>query len=401
MTPTAVGGDPLRAAAEPPKQIVVLGAGSWVKDRYAPALRPYCEDGRCGLFVVYDTDFAGDADAYNERTRENVREFTSWGATCLDLASPETHDKLAGIAPHTVFVVTPDETHCVAVSEWLGRAANIIVEKPFDVDAERIRRLRTRIDGSSTKVWGFDHYLVRANQFVRMREYLGVDDFLEEKVTSFTFHMFEASDRGMRERAPSLQQGMILDMAIHAQAMLLPFVGAGGVRLDGVHAGIYDGDKARGIAPGRSIMRSGMETAAEVRFRFDTVYGTEARGVVRVGKCVGARDDKRTWVVGGERGDRTVCLDLGSQIVDFEGGGVSGPVTSLFARPVALLVREVMEGRSADSLALFSPEVAQEMVSRTAAWRRPIVDFVEGGGELATYPACTPFEAFRERLTPL
>jgi hypothetical protein len=34
------------------KQIVILGAGNWVKEQYARALRPYQERGQCKVFIV-------------------------------------------------------------------------------------------------------------------------------------------------------------------------------------------------------------------------------------------------------------------------------------------------------------------------------------------------------------
>ena len=40
------------------KQIVVLGAGNWVKKQYAKALRPYQERGERSVFILYDTRYA-------------------------------------------------------------------------------------------------------------------------------------------------------------------------------------------------------------------------------------------------------------------------------------------------------------------------------------------------------
>lgn len=37
------------------KKILVLGAGTWVRDQYAPALKPYREARRCGAFILDDS----------------------------------------------------------------------------------------------------------------------------------------------------------------------------------------------------------------------------------------------------------------------------------------------------------------------------------------------------------
>lgn len=155
------------------KQIVVVGAGNWVKEAYAEALKPYQERGICNVFFLYDTSYATKArkftkreiDKYNRFTLGNTRDFESWEATCLDLVDPINIERIKRIVPDVVFVVTADDTHCDVAEEWLDRAALIIVEKPFDENHERIRKLRSKIKELKKEdvVRGFDHYLVRAN----------------------------------------------------------------------------------------------------------------------------------------------------------------------------------------------------------------------------------------------
>jgi len=398
------------SATGTPKQIVVLGAGTWVREQYAPALRTYREAERCRVFILFDSGYSKHKShlpaeaqrAYNETTLRNVEGFEAWGATCLDLADRKAARYVRGIAPHTAFVVTPDDTHCDSVQEWASRASNIIVEKPFDVDPERIRRLRAHLKGSSCDVAGFDHYLVRANQFATVSEALGIDTYLEGRVHSFTFHMLESSDRGMEERQASLQSGLLIDMAVHGEAMLLPFGAPNTVRLDGVKAAVYEPCPEKGVtSSGSELLRSGMETFSEVRFGFTSKYGDDAEGIIRVGKCVGDEDEKFVEVVGGKNRDRRVRLDMQSCIVDRFGGKEEGPFTSLFRNPVHLLVREVIEGRSATSLALFPPEEAQDIITRVNEWRLPIVAFVEQGGMLASYRAKTPLHEILKRATEL
>lgn len=393
------------------KQVVVLGAGNWVKEQYAKALRPYQERGECKVFIVYDTRYAAarrgltaeQIKRYNQFTLDNVREFEAWGATCLDLSEPTDQAKMTGISPYAVFVVTPDDTHCDMAEAWLDRAANIIVEKPFDVDYERIRRLRRTLAQrrNAAAVWGFDHYLVRANQFVRMKEYLGFDEHVEEQIHEFRFHMLESADRGLVERSASLQAGLIIDMGSHTPALVLPFGDPNTIRLDAVTAGVYRPNPAQGITTsGRELITSGMETFAEIHFSFTSVFGHTVQATACIGKCVGEQDEKYVEVVGGRKRDRKVRLDLSSFIVDFIGGKNPGPVTSLFSNPVYLLVREVMAGRHLDSLALFDPGVGQDIVARLHEWRRPIIDRVRGGDPLAEYPARESLEKILAALTP-
>jgi len=403
--------DWLQPEAEP-KQIVVLGAGNWVKEQYAKALRPYREQGVCRVFIIYDTGYAATRkgltkrriNRYNQSTLENVREFESWGATCLNLADPADQARMQGISPYAVFVVTPDNTHCDMVEAWLDRATDVLVEKPFDVDHERIRQLRSRMaqGGGKREVWGFDHYLVRANQFVRMKKYLGFDEHMERQIHEFRFHMLEARDRGLVERAASLQAGMIMDMGSHAPALVLPFGEPNTIRLDSVKAGVYAANPAKGITTsGRDLFRSGMETFAEIRFTFASVFGQPVEATACVGKCVGEQDEKFVEVIGGKNRDRKVGLDFASCIVDFTGGENPGPVTSLFADPVHLLVREVIVGRHSDSLALFDPKTGQDILARLNEWRRPIIDRVQGRGPLEEYPARASLDDVLAILKPL
>lgn len=78
------------------KQVVVLGAGNWVKEQYAKALRPYQERGECKVFIVYDTRYAAarrgltaeQIKRYNQFTLDNVREFKAWGAAWSNARPP-------------------------------------------------------------------------------------------------------------------------------------------------------------------------------------------------------------------------------------------------------------------------------------------------------------------------
>ena len=391
------------------KDIVVLGAGHWVKGQYARALQPYRRREECGVFFVYNTSYAeaaglrpDDAQRYNRYTLQNVKEFEAWGATCLNVAEPEAREILKGISPYAVFVVTPDDTHCEMVEEWLDRALNIIVEKPFDVDHERIRRLRRTLKDSPvlSNVWGFDHYLVRANQFVKMKGYLGFDEHLEGQIHEFRFHMLEAGEGGLPQRSASLQSGLIMDMGSHTPALILPFGNPNTISLDYVKAGVYGpGGEVR--TSGRELIVSGMETFAKIRFNFTSVFGDAVRATACVGKCVGDQDEKFVEVIGGRNRDRIVRLDLSSFIVDFFGGENPGPTTSLFSDPVHLLVREVLAERHPTSLALFDPLAGQNIMARLNEWRRPIIRHLQDGKQLGEYAAGSSLDHIISNLESL
>lgn len=394
------------------KQIVVVWAGNWVKEAYAEALKPYQEQGICKVYILYDTSYATmgqgftqqEIDEYNRFTKGNVRSFESWEATCLDLADPKHKSMIKGISPDVVFVVTAGDTHCDVVEEWLDRAALIIAEKPFDENHERIRQLRHKIKGTNKEeiVWGFDHYLVRSNQFKKLRDYLHFDEHMKKQIHEFRFHMLESTDRGMKERRASIQAGMIMDMGSHTPALVWPFGDPNTIRLDSIKAGVYEPNPAEGVTTsGRDIMKSGMETFAEIQFTFTSIFGQTVQATACVGKCVGKADEKYVEVVGGQNCDKKVRLDLSNFIVDFTGGDNPGPVTSLFHRPVYLLVREVILERASDTLALFDPGVGQDVVARLNEWRRPIINYVQRENQLKGYTARILLDDILSTLDPL
>lgn len=313
------------------------------------------------------------------------------------------------MSPYVVFIVTPDNTHCHEAATWLDRATNIIIEKPFDVDPEPIRKLRLSLEepGVIAQVFGFDHYLVRANQFMQTREYLRFNQHLERQIHEFRFHMLESTttrdESDLVARAPSLQEGMIMDMGSHAPAMVMPFGNPNTIQLDFVKAGVYSANPARGITTsGSDLIKSGMETFAEIQFNFTSVFDQRVNATARVGKCVGEEDEKYVEVIGGQNRDRRITLDLKNYIVDFTTGPTLQPVTSLFPNPVYLLIREVMAGRHADSLALFGPEEGENIIARLGEWRRPVIDYVRGHtSRLPEYRAKTPLTDILTQLQPL
>jgi hypothetical protein len=195
---------------------------------------------------------------------------------------------------------------------------------------------------------------------------------------------------------------MILDMGSHTPALVYPFGDPNTIRLGAVKPGIYEPNPSEGInSNGRAIMRKGMETFAEIKFTFKSIYGHNVDAVACVGKAVGKWGDRYVEVVGGRNKDRRVRLDFINYIVDFTGGDNPGAVNSLFPDPVHLLVREVMADRALDSLALFPPEVGQDIVARLNEWRLLVQEFVQAGGVLQGYLGRTPLEDILNNLNPL
>jgi len=100
-----------------------------------------------------------------------------------------------------------------------------------------------------------------------MREYLHFDKHMEGQILEFRCHMLESTDRGMVERSAGIQSGIIMDMASHIPALVLPFGDPNTIRLDSVKAGIYESYPEEGInSSGREIVKSGMETFSEIKF---------------------------------------------------------------------------------------------------------------------------------------
>ncbi len=386
--------EPLQIAT--PKIVAVLGAGQWVRRAYAPTLEFLQDRGMCATYFAYDGRFgspAGRAD-----TAANVAYFERWGATCLDIAEKENRARLEALSAHAVFVVTPDHTHCDAAEAWLGRAESIYVEKPFDVDSEKIRRLLLK--PHSEQIWGFDHYLIRANQFTLMEDYLRLSDHLEGRIARFVFHMLEPSDDGLKERQHSIQGGMVMDMGSHVLALVIPFGDPRTVRLQSVKAGVYSQSKDV-ESDGREIFSKGRESFAEVRFRFTSIFGDQVDAIARVGKCVDRWPDKALEIIGGREGDRRIRLDFDACTVHCDGGAFPGPRAPLYHEPVAFMIREVVAGMGAAPVAVFAAEKGQDIVERLTGWTTPIRQAVKGGRRLETYPGGAPLEEILERLPVL
>lgn len=386
-------------------QVVLVGAGDWVMKQYAPALSQYCMN-RAGVadvsaYVLYDPTYAskklkGKAarENYNAATMRNLRTLKRLGLQPVDWSDQAARNRIFGtVVPLAVFVVSPDDTHCQVVHEWLGRAHNIIVEKPFATDKEEVRRLRAAVKKNATsgklptKVYGFDHYLVRANQFKLAAEgsafiSQGKPKTLAQqlgKIRSFEFRMLEPTDAGMPERAASLQRGLILDMASHMLPLIQPFGDPQTVAVDNVRAGMYGKPPKKNRPPGSKIMEKGRETFADLDFRFSvhSKFGeVKIEANAAIGKCIGNRSEKRLRVMGDRGG---VEIDLANNVVDFidRHGQSREPVASLYPDPIFLLVREILAERGPKFLRLLTLDDAQAIVDRLDALKQPVDEYLK------------------------
>src|SRR5687768_13588352 len=137
-------------------RFVFEGCGRWAME-YLPAIKALARPD-LGVFFTYDSTFGLDANAerlparlyaqYLQATLRNVETIQKAGFACWDVkdmlfrlrGEPYGGRAMLPASVDAVFVLTPDRTHCDVAEYWLGRAAQVFVEKPFDVS-------RARVDG--------------------------------------------------------------------------------------------------------------------------------------------------------------------------------------------------------------------------------------------------------------
>ena len=138
----------------------------------------------------------------------------------LDKAAPADFADYVTFTPDVVFVVTPDWTHVDIVAKWLGRAALVFVEKPFDIDPKKVEALLRTLDDSGTEVFGLDHYLCYILPLIQASTDL--DEFLGPTIESVEFVLTETKLIPVNREA-SLLSGMTFDLLPHGLALSLLF----------------------------------------------------------------------------------------------------------------------------------------------------------------------------------
>jgi predicted dehydrogenase len=375
-------------------RIVVEGCGQWAAEQYFKALRDRVGPDD-GVFFTYDSTFGMDSHPNLparlhletlQATLNRVKAIEEAGFACFDvkdarfggaLRSP-CRKRLPKYAD-VVFVVTPDDTHCQVAEFWLGRAGQIFVEKPFDISARRIARFCAQARRyPQTKVCGLDHYFVRCNQAAARTPFFlehllpAGPDGLQGSINSFEFVMTEPPARDekeaarTRERALSLQAGMVFDMASHALPVLLPFIDLRGrIDLLDVWAGVSQRL--------RELMFKGGETfsMARVRLRPRSLgIRADARaieGQLVVGKDVGQQPQKHL-IIGGPRGE--VRFDLAKhQVYHKDTDGKVEHLAGLIPDWSGFFVNEVLEQRCVRAAESYWPERAQRVIAFLERWR--------------------------------
>jgi len=376
-------------------RIVVEGCGQWAMQYFAALKTLAGSRSDIGVLFTYDSTFGLDIHAerlsaplflgYLQATLRNVRKIQEAGFACVDVK--DTLFRLQGrpykgraMLPKrvdVVFVVTPDRTHCDVAEYWLGKARWVFVEKPFDVEARRIKRFCKKLRAQPyTQVFAVDHYFVRCNQAAADEQYFlkRLLTTAQDDIISFEFCMTEPpgrDDRGnynpsaIRERALSVQAGMVFDMGAHALPILLPFVDLNRpIQITGVWAGVSD--------PLRNILFSGAESFSIARVQGYTrdaagKSSSPIEGTFIIGKDIGDGARKHL-LLEGPKGK--VRFDLVHYHVYHEHhNGHVEPLVPLQQNWMQFFVKEVLEGRIPAAVKAFQPESALQVIKFLEAWR--------------------------------
>lgn len=372
--------------------IVVEGCGQWAM-QYFNALKNLVGPSDC-VFFTFDSTFGLDLYAeklpadlfleYLQATLSNVRAIRKEGFDCIDvkdtLFKGKSHNPCRKRLPYhvdAVFVVTPPRTHCDVGEYWLGRALRVFVEKPFDVSTKRIQQFCKKLRAQNdTEVFAVDHYFVRCNQAAADENYFlnrlltaGSRGSLQGDITAFEFRMTEpalSSTKSIRERALSIQDGMVFDMGSHALPVLIPFIDINKpIRVTKVWAGVSERL--------RDIIFSGAETfsAAQIECHTRSTASKPSSqpivGKFVIGKDIGDRPEKylRLEGPGGK-----VKFDLVDYCVYHKDRLENvQPVVPLQQDWVRFFVKEVLEGRTPRAVEIFEPEGALKVIKVMEDWR--------------------------------
>ena len=383
--------------------VVVEGCGQWAM-QYLEALTEVAGSGEAGVFFTFDSTFGLENErlpvslfkSYLEATLRNVERIEKAGFACIDVkdtlyavrgrSADNPNRQILPRRVDYVFVVTPDRTHCDVAEKWLGRARRIFVEKPFDLSERRIEAFIDQAAGSCTEVYALDHYFVRANHAAVDGGYYLAHLFGDgpAEITGFEFRMTEpCSDlAAVRERALSLQEGMVFDMGSHAIPILLPFLAPETLRLLEASAGVSERLADLFFKGGDSFAAAVVEGTPPAG---SGLLGT-VRGTLAVGKDVGLRPEKWLKMQGLAGG---ICFDLANYTLDRLNpkGEVEESAGFLGERWARFLVREFLAGRVPRAVSLFRPSGAQVVIRFLETWKRACRN---SAGLLARYQAGTP-----------
>jgi len=256
------------------KKVALEGCnGNWAQKRYLPLLAQKAGESELELLAIDVVPEPGDfaAELWHAAKDQN--------RVCYLNKSrySEEYQRLTDV--DCVFIVAPDQFHCQIAEFWLPRltpTGNIFIEKPLDASVQSALSLKEKI-GKDKVIYAFDHYLARAEPFVRDKA-----KYIKRigSIKRIKFHILEPFSIPPN-RVKALDKGMIFDLFSHVLALVAGVTNSSTtaflsrVKLDQVKAAKYINCPISG------------ESFAWIKFSIDDIPITAA-----VGKCVATSEDK-------------------------------------------------------------------------------------------------------------
>jgi len=256
------------------KKIALEGCnGEWARKRYLPLLAPKAAKNELELLAIdvvpEPGDFAGES--WHTAQEQNRAFYLNKSQ------NREEYHRLTEV--DYVFIVAPDQFHRQIAEFWLPRLTpkgKIFIEKPLDASVQSALRLKEKM-GKDKVIYGFDHYLARAEPFLQ-----GKAKYLVRvgSIKRIEFHILEPFGIPPN-RVKALDKGMIFDLFSHVLALVARLTDSSTtalfqrVKLEEVKAAKYVNCPISG------------ESFAWIAFSFDDIPITAA-----MGKCVVTSEDK-------------------------------------------------------------------------------------------------------------
>lgn len=255
------------------KKIALEGCnGDWAQKHYLPLLAQKAAKAELELLAIDVTPELRDstAESWHAAKEQNRVYYLNKSRY------KEEYHRLTEV--DSVFIVAPDQFHCQIAEFWLPRltpTGKIFIEKPLDASAQSALRLKERTE--KDKIYAFDHYLARAEPFLRDKtRYLARIG----NIKRIEFHILEPFGI-TSNRVEALDKGMIFDLLSHILALVAGVTNSSTtaffqrVKLEQVKAAKYVNCSISG------------ESFAWIEFSIDDIPITAA-----VGKCVATSEDK-------------------------------------------------------------------------------------------------------------
>lgn len=256
------------------KKVALEGCnGDWAQKHYLLSLAQKAKEGELELLAIDIVPELGDfapelwhaAQAQNRAHYLNKSQYK------------EEYHQLTDV--DCVFIVAPDQFHCQIAEFWLSRLTpkgKIFIEKPLDASVQSALRLKEKI-GKDKVIYAFDHYLARAEPFLRDKT-----KYLKRvgSIRKFEFHILEPFGIPPN-RVKTLDKGVIFDLFSHVLALVARVINSSTTAFD-QRISLKQVKAAKYI----DCPISG-ESFAWITFSIDDVPITAI-----VGKCVATSEDK-------------------------------------------------------------------------------------------------------------